>query len=136
MSIEKPSFSYHALSDRFLRLLANRIKRGGLLYWAVLFTLSAAVIHFLAILFQAPQSGLLSALILIGASIQAISAVSAVLWPARRVLIASGLVDGLALLLWLLAHTTGVPVGFALWRAQSPAYCLQCQAPSASTGAR
>ncbi|HEV2660876.1 MAG TPA: alpha/beta hydrolase, partial [Ktedonobacteraceae bacterium] len=39
-------------------------------------------------------------------------------WPARRLLIAVGFVNGLALLLWLLAHTTGLPVGFTLWRAE------------------
>ncbi len=86
----------------------------------LLFKMSAAIIHFLAILLHSPQSGLLIALILIGAGIQTISAVSVVVWPARRLLIAAGVVDGLALFLWLLAHTTGVPVGFTLWRAQSP----------------
>src|SRR5690242_7400606 len=108
-------------SDRFSTLLANRIKRGAFLYWAALFTASAAVVHFLAMLLQTPSSGLLTAFILIGASIQVIRAVSAVIWPARRVLIAAGVVDGLALILWLLGHTTGVPVGFTLWHAESPA---------------
>lgn len=41
-------------------------------------------------------------------------------WSVRRLLIAAGVVDGLALLLWLLAHTSGVPVGLTLWRAESP----------------
>jgi acetyl esterase/lipase len=104
--------------NRLSALLANRIKRGGFLFWAVLFTLSTAALHFLAILLQKPQSDLLAGLILIGAGIQVISAVSVVVWPARRLLIAAGVVDGLALLLWLLAHTIGVPVGFTLWRAE------------------
>ena len=120
MSIEATPISDHTPPDRLSTLLANRIKRGGFLYWAVLFTMSAAIIHFLGILLQRPQSSLLIALILIGTGIQAISAVSVVVWPARRLLIAAGVVDGLALLLWLLAHTTGVPVGFTLWRAESP----------------
>ena len=107
-------------SDRFSTLFANRIKRGGFLYWAALFTLSAAVVHFLAILLQRPPSGLLTAFILIEAGIQAISAFSVVIWSARRLLIAAGVVDGLALLLWLFAHTTGVPVGLTLWRAEFP----------------
>lgn len=119
MSIKR--ISKHTRSDRFSTLFANRIKRGAFLYWAALLTLSAAIVHFLAMLFQTPSSGLLTAFILIGAGIQAISAFSVIIWPARRVLIAAGIVDGLALLLWLLAHTTGVPVGFTLWRAESPA---------------
>src|SRR5947208_786354 len=120
MSIQAMSISVHTTPVGLSTLLANRIKRGGFLYWAALFTLSAAIIHFLSILFQTPQSGLLIALILLSASIQAISAFSVVVWPARRLLIAAGIADGLALLFWLLAHTTGVSVGFTLWRAESP----------------
>jgi hypothetical protein len=120
MSIEAMPSSGHTTPGRLSTLLVNRIKRGGFLYWAALFTLSATIIQFLAILLQRPQSGLLAALILIGTGIQAISAVSVVVRPARRLLIAAGVVDGLALLLWLLAHTTGVPVGLTLWRAESP----------------
>ncbi|MGZ3667787.1 MAG: alpha/beta hydrolase fold domain-containing protein [Ktedonobacterales bacterium] len=121
MSIETRTTSAHTLPVRLSALLDDRIKRGGFLYWAALLTMSAAVIRFLAILLQTPQSGPLAALVLLGALIQAVSAVSVVVWPARRLLIAAGVVDGLALLLWLLAHTTGVPVGFTLWRAESPA---------------
>ncbi len=120
MSIQAISISIHTTSDQLSALAANRIKRGGFLYWAALSTLSAATIHFLSILLQRPPSGLLIALILLGAAIQAISAVSVVVCPARRLLIAAGVVEGLALLLWLLAHTTGVPVGLTLWRAESP----------------
>jgi acetyl esterase/lipase len=99
-------------------LTDNRLKRGVFLYWAALFTLSAAVAHFIAFLLQRPQSILLAALILIGAFIQAASAISVVIWPTCCLLIAAGVVNGLALLLWLLARTTGLPVGFALWRAE------------------
>lgn len=120
MSIQAMPISDHTPPGRLSLLLANRIKRGGFLYWAALLTMSAAIIHFLGILLQRPPSGLLGALLFIGALIQAISAVSVVVWPARRLLIAAGVVDGLALLLWLLAHTTGVPVGLTLWRAESP----------------
>src|SRR5579884_2425568 len=121
MSIAAISISVHTTSIRFSTLIANRIKRGGFLYWAALFTLSAAITHFLSVLLQRPPSGLLIALILLGAAIQAVSAVSVVIWPARRLLLAAGTVNGLALLAWLLAHTTGVPAGFTLWRAESPA---------------
>ncbi|HLL80821.1 MAG TPA: alpha/beta hydrolase [Ktedonobacteraceae bacterium] len=120
MSIEALSISARATSGRLSTLLANRIKRGGFLYWAALFTLSAAIIDFLSILLQRPSSGLLIALILFGAAIQAVSAASVVIWPARRLLIAVGAVDGLAALLWLLAHTAGIPAGLSLWRAESP----------------
>ena len=71
-------------SDRPSALLANRSKRGAFLYWAALFTLSAAVVHFLAMLLQTPSSGLLTAFILIGAGFQAVTAFSVVIWPARR----------------------------------------------------
>lgn len=118
MSIGTLPISAHTSPGRLSFLLANRIKRGGFLYWAALFTLSAAIIHLLAILFQTPPSGLLIASILLGALIQAISAVSVVVWPSRCLLIVAGVVDGLALLLWLFAHTTGVPVGFTIWRAE------------------
>jgi len=120
MSIETLPHSDHTFPGRLSFLLANRIKRGGFLYWAALLTLSSAIIRVLALLLQTPPSALLVAILLLCALIQAISAVSVVAWPARRLLIAAGVVNGLAVLLWILAHTTGIPVGLGLWRAQSP----------------
>jgi acetyl esterase/lipase len=120
MSIETRATSAYTLPGGLSTLLDNRIRRGGFLYWAALLTMGAAIIRFAAILLQTPQSGLLAALLLVCALIQAVGAVSVVVWPARRLLIAAGVVDGLALLLWLLAHSTGVPVGLTLWRAESP----------------
>ncbi|HLG62443.1 MAG TPA: alpha/beta hydrolase [Ktedonosporobacter sp.] len=118
------SIATHPIADqtpgRLSRRPANRIKRGGFLYWAVLFTLSAGITDFLAVLLQRPQSGLMGAILLLGALILTVSAVSVVLWPVRRLLIAAGVVNGFALLFWLLAHTTGIPVGPTFWRAQSP----------------
>ncbi len=99
-------------------LTANRLKRGVFLYWAAFLTLGASIAHCMGILLQTPQSGLLTVLILIGALIQAVSAAGVLLWPTRRLLIAAGVVDGLALLLWLLARVTGLPVGLTLWRAE------------------
>jgi acetyl esterase/lipase len=99
-------------------LTANRLKRGVFLYWAALLTLGAAIAHFMGILLQTPQSGFLTALILIGALMQAASAISVVVWPTRHLLISAGVVEGVALLLWLLARTTGLPVGLTLWRAE------------------
>jgi acetyl esterase/lipase len=99
---------------------AHPIKRGAFLYWAVLFTISPSVIRVLAIFLQAPQSGLLIALLLLGSLLQFLSAVSVVVWPTRYPLIAAGVINSLAALLWLLAHATGMPVGLSLWRAESP----------------
>jgi acetyl esterase/lipase len=120
MHVESPAAAGLSFPGRLSFLLANRIKRGGLLYWAAILTLSAAATHFLAVLLQTPHSTVLAALLLVCALIQAITAASVVLWPARRVLISAGAIDGLALLFWLLAHSTGVPAGLILWRAESP----------------
>ncbi len=53
-------------------LTAHRLKRGALLYWAALFTLSAAVIHFIAGTAEPPGSGLLVVLLVGFAVIQAV----------------------------------------------------------------
>ena len=102
----------------FVPTLSNRIKRGGFLYWAALLTLSAAIIRGLGVLFQVPQSALLVACLLLGVLAQVSCAAAVVAWPARRVLLAAGAVNGLALLLWVFAHTTGLPVGLTTWHAE------------------
>jgi acetyl esterase/lipase len=120
MYVESPAAAGPSFPGRLSFLLANRIKRGGLLYWAAILTLSAAAIRFLAVLLQTPHSALLAASLLVCALIQAITAACAVAWPARRILLAAGAVDALALVLWLFAHSTGVPAGLTVWRAESP----------------
>ncbi len=98
---------------------AHRLKRGALLYWAVLFTLSAAIIHIVAIVNSLPPSALL-AVILIGLTLAQIVVASAVvIVPSRRFLLIAGLVEVVALLLWVLAHAFGAPDGFALWRPET-----------------
>lgn len=100
-------------------LVANRLKRGALLYWATLFTMSAAIIHFIGVLKQPPQSGLLVAVMVGAALIQAIIAIAVVAVPARRLLIAAAVVEAVAALSWPIAHITGIPVGPAVWRAET-----------------
>ncbi len=97
-------------------LTTDRLKRGALLYWAALFTLSAAIIHAIGVLEQPPQSGLLVALISGFAVIQLAIALAVVALPARRLLIATAVVEGAAVLLWIVAHTSGLPIGLTIWR--------------------
>lgn len=100
-------------------LVANRLKRGALLYWTALFTLSAAVIHFIGVLEQPPQAGLLTALLFGGAFVQAMIALSVVAVPARSLLIAAGVIEAVAALLWPIAHITGFAIGPTVWRAET-----------------
>lgn len=98
--------------------VANHLKRGALLYWAALLTMSAAVIHFVGVLKQAPQSGLLVALLCGGALVQAIIALAIVAVPARHLLIAAAIVEAVAALCWVAVHITGIPIGPTVWRAE------------------
>ena len=98
---------------------ADRLKRGVLLYWAALFTISSAAIHFAGLLKQVPQSGLLLALLLAGSLIQAAAALAVVAMPARRPLIAAAIIEGAAALLWITVHITGLPIGSTLWRIET-----------------
>jgi acetyl esterase/lipase len=100
-------------------LTANRIKRGALLYWAALFTLSAATIHFISSIVEQPRSVLLLVLLSGFALIQAAVAIAVVVLPARGLLLAATVVQGVALLLWIVAHTTGFPLGATLWRSET-----------------
>jgi acetyl esterase/lipase len=95
------------------------IKRGALLYWAALFTLCAALIHFIGMLKQAPQSWVLVALLVVGTLMQASLAVATVAVPARRILLAAGVIEAVAVLIWLLAHSTGLPDGLTAWKAET-----------------
>ncbi len=98
---------------------AHRLKRGALLYWAVLFTLSAAVMHFVGVLKESPHSGLLVALLLGSTVVQAIVAVSVVSVPSRRLLFGAGAIEAIAMLLWIVAHTIGLPDGYTIWRPET-----------------
>ncbi len=100
-------------------LTTNRLKRGALLYWAALFTGSAAVIHGIGLVAQPPQSGLLVALLLGFTIVQAVIALAVVAAPARRLLIAAAVVEGAALAFWIVAHTGGISDGFSVWRPET-----------------
>ncbi len=100
-------------------LLAHRLKRGALLYWAALFTLSAAVLHLIAVLRQSPPAGLLGLSLLGLALAQILAAVAIVAMPARRPLFVAAVVQAVALLAWTIAHTVGLPDGHAVWRPET-----------------
>jgi len=100
-------------------LTANRLKRGALLYWAALFTLSAAAIHFIAGMVEPPGSGLLVVLLIGFAIIQAAIAIAVVALPSCSLLIAAVIIEVVALLLWIIAHITGFPIGATIWRPET-----------------
>lgn len=92
-------------------LTAHPLKRGALLSWAALLTASAATIHVIGVLKQPPQLALLTTLLLICAILQAALAVAVVATPVRRLLIVAAVIQGAALLFWVLVRTIGVPIG-------------------------
>jgi acetyl esterase/lipase len=100
-------------------LMAHRLRRVALLYWAALFTLSAAIIHFFAGAAEPPGSGLLVVLLIGFAIIQAVIAIAVVVVPSRSLLMAAGVVEAVALLLWIVAHTAGFPIGATVWRPET-----------------
>src|SRR5450631_4751383 len=89
----------------------HRLKRGALLYWAALFTMGAAIMHFMGALKQLPPSGLLAFLLVGFTLIQPIIAIAVVAVPARRLLLAAMLVEAVGLLVWIVAHAFGLPDG-------------------------
>lgn len=93
--------------------------RGALLYWAVLFTLNAAVMHAVAVVNQLPPSILLSVILVGFTIVQAAVAIAAVSIPARRLLLAAGVVEAVGMLVWIVAHMFGLPDGFTVWRPET-----------------
>ncbi len=102
-------------------LTANAIKRGSLLYWATLFSLSATIMHGVAVFHQLPPSVLLALLLIIFTVIQFIATVAVILLPTRFWLLSAGIISAVGLLVWLVAHLFGLPDGFALWRPETVA---------------
>ena len=98
---------------------AHRVKRGALLYWAALLTLSAASMHGVALVKALPPSALLAILLLVFTLVQIGVAALVVALPARRLLLVAGLLDAVGVLVWFVAHAWGLPDGFALWRAET-----------------
>ncbi len=109
----------HRLRSAFGSLPAYRLKRGALLYWASLFTLSAAALHLIGVVKQPPPSGLLVAPLLGLAVVQAITAIAVVALPARRLLFVAAVIESVALVLWIVAHAVGLPDGRAIWRPET-----------------
>lgn len=105
-----PLFAHHPHSTPGW-LTAHPLKRGALLSWAALLTASAATIHVIGVLKQPPQLALLTTLLLICAILQAAFAVAVVATPVRRLLIVAAVIQGAALLFWVLVRTIGVPIG-------------------------
>ncbi len=93
----------------------RRLRRGASLYTAALLTLSAAGSHLGGLLAQPPRSGLLIALLLAFAVIQGATALVIVAAPTRRLLVAAAVVEGIAVLLWVVVRATGVPLGSTSW---------------------
>lgn len=113
MSVEAAQTSLFSRQPRSVLdwLTVNHLKRGALLYWATLFTVSAAAIHFIGVLAQPPQSGFLAALLLGSALAQVAIALSVIAVPARRLLIIAAVIEGVAMLFWIFARTAGLPIG-------------------------
>ncbi|GCE21528.1 alpha/beta hydrolase fold domain-containing protein [Dictyobacter kobayashii] len=63
---------------------------------------------------------MLLATLLIGFTlVQAVLAVGVLTTPTRHVLLITGIVELVGLLVWIIAHTLGLPDGFAIWRPET-----------------
>ena len=99
--------------------MGHRMKRGALLYWSVLLMAAAGFIHLMGALLQPAQSGVLATFLFYCAVVQIGLALVVALFPARRFLLAAALVEAGAALLWLIAHTSGLPDGSMLWQPET-----------------
>ena len=99
-------------------LTAHQLKRGALLYWAALLMMSAAIIHVVAVLNALPSSALLAVLLIGFTIVQTTVAMTVVAMPARRPLFVAGVLEVVGTLVWVIAHTFGLPdeIGRASWR--------------------
>lgn len=109
----------HALHGTWNALSIHQVKRGALLYWSALLTMSAAIMHAIAVLNQTLPSPLLVVLLSSFTIVQAILAIVVVIIPARRVLLIAGVVEAVGLLIWIIAHVFGLPDGSMIWRAET-----------------
>jgi acetyl esterase/lipase len=98
---------------------AERPDRTARLLLALLLTLGAGVVHAAAVPEHMRESPILGAVLLGTAAIQLVLAVTGMARPRRRVLVASAAVNLIAVMAWVVAHTTGVPVGLAIWRPEA-----------------
>src|SRR5579875_3771516 len=106
--------------ERQLRsVTAHQIKRGALLYWAVLLMLSATIMHAVAIVHELPPSALLVILLIGFTIVQTVVALAVVIVPARRLLLVASGIEIVGLLVWITAHGFGLPDGFTIWRPET-----------------
>jgi hypothetical protein len=98
----------------------QRLRRGERLYWAALLVIGAALIHLASASEEVSRSGLLAALFLGCAVVQLVTGITIVAIPAVRISPTAALIEAAAVLLWILAHTTGLPIVFARWRPEPP----------------
>lgn len=120
LPIEKTSeIVTHTAKTRMPWFLAHRLQRGALLYWAVLLTMSAAVMHAVAVLNQLPPSALLATLLIGFTIMQVVMSLAVVAVPTRGFLFAAGVIEVVGLLVWLIAHIWGLPDGFSVWRPET-----------------
>jgi acetyl esterase/lipase len=100
-------------------LTTHRIPRGALLYWAALFTMSAAIMHFVGALKQSPSSGLLAVLLVGFTIMQVVVAIAVMIAPARLLLLVATVTEAVGMLAWITAHVFGLSDGFAIWRPET-----------------
>lgn len=105
-----PLFAHHPRSISGW-ITAHPLKRGALLYWAALLTASTAIIHVIGVVKQPLQPALLTTLLLSCAIFQAALAASVVVTPVRRLFLAAAVMQGTALLMWILGRAIGIPIG-------------------------
>jgi len=109
----------HWFGHQLRSAAAHRTRRGALLYWAVLLTLSAAIMHVVVIVNQLPPSALLAVLLVGFTIVQAVVAIAVVVTPARRLLLIAGVIEAVGVLVWIVAHAFGLHDGFTVWRPET-----------------
>lgn len=114
--VVQTSQSSHRLRSMWSWFTTNSLERAPILYWAALLTCWAAILHFESIPAQLSQSILLALALLGCAAIQVAGAFFLITVPTRRIFSLVMIINGIAVLLWLIARITGLPVGLILWR--------------------
>jgi acetyl esterase/lipase len=97
-------------------LTGDRVKCGILLTWAVMLILGATFFHFLGAPGQWSQSIPLTIVLFAGAIIQLASVLLIVIFPTRRAVSLAAIINGVAVLVWIVSHTIGLPIGLTLWQ--------------------
>jgi acetyl esterase/lipase len=100
----------------FSMLTADRLNRGTLLIWAAMLILGATFFHVLGAPGQWSQSVPLTIILCLGAVIQLASVFFILFFPSRRVVALAAIINGFALLVWIISHTIGLPIGLTLWQ--------------------